>query len=67
MFDGLQPSELSRKVSKFIILCSFLDVEGQGYDLEHIFIEEIIILFEVVEEGFFVADEMVEFQMVVHL
>lgn len=39
---------------------------GERDDLKNILFSEVIKLFKVVEESFFVSDEIVEFQMIMH-
>lgn len=48
------------------IAVALFDVEGQGDDFEEIASCELIVLFEVVEEGLFVAEVEIVSEMVVH-
>lgn len=43
-----------------------LDVEGQRDDIEHVLLLKVVELLEIVVQGLFVADEVVELKMVVH-
>jgi hypothetical protein len=42
-------------------------MKGQGYNLIHIFIDELIIVSQVVEKRFLISDKMVKLEMVVHV
>jgi hypothetical protein len=41
-------------------------MERQRYNVIHVFINKLVVVSQVVEQGFFVADKMVELEVVVH-
>lgn len=65
--DGLTFLVVTNEALILGILCALLDVEGQGNNLEEISSNQLVVFFEVVEEGLLVAEVKVIDEMVVHL
>jgi hypothetical protein len=49
------------------VRCAFLNVIGEWYNFCKIFIGKSVIVLEVIKQGLFITNKIVEFEMIMHM